>query len=360
MHHASRDDHEQDDPPAGVTATPSGLARAWEADVALLQSDPGLAAALDRALDGVDGRIGLAVKDLGSGRGALLGARQEMPSASLFKLEVLYTVFDAALPFSERLEITDRVKEYDLGTLDLPVGDSLSVAEALERMVTISDNSSAILLADRVGPGRVNAELAALGLEQTHYLGDRLTTSARDMLVLLERIARGQAVSPTASADMLHLLLRQKINDRLPRLLPAGTQVAHKTGNLDGVVNDVGILYGQRSTVVVSVLVADTRNDDAAARAIARAGQAALAYFDALPASPSRPTIPPPPNRPIPPLHRAPLVAPSPSAAPTEEAAPADAVPPTPTATPVPATVTPTRTPAVPTPSPSPSPTRTR
>ncbi len=328
-----------------ASATSLALSRSWEDDPSTLRQDAGLVAALDPILGGVSGRIGLAVKDLGSGRGALFGARQEMPAASVFKLQVLYTVFEAKLPMSERLEITDRIKEYDLGTLDLPVGDSLSVAEALERMVTISDNSSAILLADRAGPGRVNADMIALGLDQTHYLGDRLTTSARDMLVLLERIARAQAVSPEASADMLHLLLRQKVNDRLPRLLPPGVQVAHKTGNLDGITNDVGIIYGQRSTLVVSMLVSDTLDEDAAADAVARVARASLAYFDALPASPSRPLVLPPPNRPVPPLHRAPLVVPSPSAVPIEADAAAEDEAPTVTPTRALATSTPRATP---------------
>src|SRR5262249_45209220 len=159
----------------------------------------------------------------------------------------LYSVFNAGVPFDDQLLITDAIKAYDLGTLELGPGETLTVAEALERMVTVSDNASAILLADRVGGVQVNADLANLGLKATHYGADRLTTSASDMTALLELMARGQAVSPAASADMVHLMLRQRVNDRLPKLLPDEAQVAHKTGNLDGIVNDVGIIYGPHS-----------------------------------------------------------------------------------------------------------------
>src|SRR5439155_1624260 len=81
--------------------------------------------------------------------------------------------------------------------------------------------------------------------------------------------------SRSASADMLHLMLRQRVNDRLPRLLPDDVQVAHKTGNLPGVVNDVGVLYGPKSTVAVAALVSDTTDETAAATAIAQIGLAA-------------------------------------------------------------------------------------
>src|SRR5206468_7995522 len=139
--------------------------------------------------------------------------------------------------------ITDEALAYDSGTMELGPGETLSVAEALERMVTLSDNTSAILLGSRVGAGNISADLATLGMDTTHYSLERMTTSALDMLHLIEAVARGKAVSPASSADMLHLLLRQRVNDRLPRLLPDEVRVAHKTGNLPGVVNDVGILY---------------------------------------------------------------------------------------------------------------------
>src|SRR5438874_1797331 len=67
--------------------------RQWEAHVAGIASDAALISRLDRALVGVDGRIGVAVKDLGSGRGAVLDGDLELQSASLYKLTVLYSVF---------------------------------------------------------------------------------------------------------------------------------------------------------------------------------------------------------------------------------------------------------------------------
>lgn len=270
-----------------------------------VQHDEELAVALEGVLQGVDGTIGLAVKDLATGRGVLLNATQEMPAASLFKVPVMVSVMRAGVPLSESLAITERIKDYDLGSLELDVGDTLTVAEALERMVTISDNSSAILLADRVSATRVNADLRAAGMTSTFYLADRLNTSAGDMARLLESIARGQAASPELSAEMVHLLLRQKVRDRIPRLLPRDARVANKTGNLPDVVNDVAIVYGPRSTFVIAALVSETSNLNAATLAIANAAEVAYEHFEALPAVASRPTVPPQPQRPVPPVRRA-------------------------------------------------------
>jgi beta-lactamase class A len=288
-----------------ATQAPATL-RQWDTNVPGIIDEPALAGRLDQALAGVDGHIGVAVKDLGSGRGAVLDGNLELQSASLYKLPVLYTVFDLGLNMSEELTISDEALTYDSGTMELGAGETLSVAELLERMVTLSDNTSAIMLGGRVGPANVDASIAALGLTTTHYSLDRMTSSALDMLHLTEQIADGKAVSRAASADMLHLLLRQRVNDRLPRLLPDDVQVAHKTGNLPGVVNDVGILYGPTSTVAVAALVSDTTDETAAATAIALIAQATNWYFDDQPAVQDRPMILPAPSRPIPPVWREP------------------------------------------------------
>ncbi len=329
------------EPTATPTAAPTPMPtlRRWDASAAGIDVDPVLVGQLDQALVGVEGAVSVTVKDLGSGRGAVLDGAREMEAASLFKLTVMYAVFDAGLSFGEQLPVTDQALAFDAGTMELAsnAGESLSVAEALERMVTISDNASAIMLGSRVGAVRITRDIAALGMDTTHYSLERMTTSALDMVSLLEPVARGDAVSPNASAEMLHLLLRQRVNDRLPRLLPSDVRVAHKTGNLPGVVNDVGVIYGPSSTVAVAALVSDTSNEAAAAAAIARVALVAHTYFEALPTDPDRPRIPPQPQRTVPPTWRDPKPTMTPRPTPTPE--------PEPTATPVPTAVPPTAAP---------------
>jgi beta-lactamase class A len=235
--------------------------------------DLALAAEISTRIVGRSGRWGVAVKNLRTGQGVLINPDSPFEAASLFKLPVMYEVFKQrearALSFDEQLVLTDRHVAYDLGTLDRPAGATMGVWEALERMITFSDNSSAVLLTDRVGAFAVNRDLVALGMPQTRVLLDDLTTSPADMLRLLEMLALGEAVSPSASAEMVQLLARQRVNNRLPSLLPPDTTVAHKTGNLPGVVNDVGIVYGPSGPFVVAVLVDRTNDEGEAIRATA-------------------------------------------------------------------------------------------
>jgi hypothetical protein len=170
-------------------------------------------------------------------------------------------------------------------------------------------------------------------------------------------------------------LLRQRVNDRLPRLLPDTIQVPHKTGNLPGIVNDVGILYGRNSTVVVAALVSDTSDETAAATGIAQLGLAAGSYFESQAQVIDRPTVLPAPARLIPPVMReshpptatlTPMpqatlaqatstsaATPTVAASPVHAAATVTAV--RATATPVPPQPTPTKAPPPPTPTPQPT-----
>src|SRR5450631_1326273 len=79
--------------PVGSNPTPTAIptVRQWDSSTPGLVTDPALAGRLDQALAGVDGHVSVAVKDLGSGRGAALDGDLELPAASLYKLTVLYT-----------------------------------------------------------------------------------------------------------------------------------------------------------------------------------------------------------------------------------------------------------------------------
>jgi beta-lactamase class A len=82
-------------------------------------------------------------------------------------------------------------------------------------------------------------------------------TTADDVASLYMQLLRGEVVDADASQEMLDLLAQQQINDRLPVLLPSDTVVAHKTGNLDGLVHDAGVIYAPAGPIIVAVLTED-------------------------------------------------------------------------------------------------------
>ena len=274
------------------------------------------------------GRFGIAVRDLGSGRAVLLNEAVPFQAASLYKLPVMYEVFkmreQGLLSFDELLTIGPADAAYDLGTLPWPIGTRITLGTALERMITLSDNSSAFMLTRRVGAWRINEDAARLGLSQTRVHTDDLATSALDMLHLLELIAGGQAVDTPTSAEMVRLLARQQIRDRIPAFLPAEATVANKTGDWDDAAHDVGLVYTPRATLAVAFLSDAMGDPDATNAAMARA---ARDLYDLA----GDPTFATQPDPPLPPLAyasyasepRLPLVSadPSPPRAPVQERA---------------------------------------
>lgn len=207
---------------------------------------------------GVQGRFGIYVKDLATGQIVALNERFPFQSASLYKLPVMYEVFKLRdldlFRLNEEMTIGPDDAEMDLGSLPWPVGTRITIGTALDRMVTISDNSGAFMLAKKVGSPRINEDMASMGLTHTHIRGDDLQTSAYDMARLLELIARGQAISRGTSAEMVHLMARQQVRNRIPVKLPSEATVANKTGNWEGAAHDVAIVYGPRSTFVIALL----------------------------------------------------------------------------------------------------------
>lgn len=171
-----------------------------------------------------------------------------MVSASLIKLPIMGAVY-------ERLE---------QGSLDRESCDAW-----LGPMITVSDNASANALVRLLGDGDAAAGMAAVnewclrqGLKNTRQNrlmlennGLQNYTSAADCARLLAAVYRGECVSPEADRQMLALLLRQEVKDRLPLGLPEGTAIAHKTGDLIGLCwADVGIIYSPGGDYILCVI----------------------------------------------------------------------------------------------------------
>jgi beta-lactamase class A len=224
------------------------------------------------------------VKNLADGRGMALAPERTFYAASLFKIWVMLEAFHqretGLLDFHERYFVSDYYEAFGLNRGELASCAQVAVSEALGRMLAVSDNVAANLLLDRVGSANVNATLRQLGLESSSVPADgSLPTTAADIALLLEVIARGDAISEAARHEMLELLASESIADRLPYLLPAGTQVAHKTGNWQNATHDAGIVFSPQATYVIVVLTDLGYQDDGATR-IATLSRAVYDYYN--------------------------------------------------------------------------------
>ena len=142
------------------------------------------------------------------------------------------------------------------------LGRAMTLRQLCEAMITVSSNFATNLLIEKLGVENIRQTVAKLGAEGMNVLrgvedqkafdkGLNNTTTARGLLVLLERIARKATVNPAADGEMIEILKRQKINDAIPAGLPPGTTVAHKTGSITGIQHDAGIVYGSNPYVIV-------------------------------------------------------------------------------------------------------------
>ncbi len=208
----------------------------------------------------LEGKIGFVYQSLSTGEHIEYGEDIAMNAASLIKLPIMAAAFQAAengtLDFSREITVHAADKMPSCGALTyMHDGIRVTVHDLLVLMIILSDNTATNLMIDLLGFPAINDEIASLGLTETllrrklfdaaqSARGIQNTTSARDMAKLLRMIELETLVSPAASRQMKQILLNQRLNGKIPFFLHSlDIDVAHKTGEDDGITHDVGIIY---------------------------------------------------------------------------------------------------------------------
>jgi beta-lactamase class A len=199
------------------------------------------------------GVMGVYAKDLRTGASAAFAADARFPSASLIKLAVLAEAHRQAaegrLARSSLLTLREQDKVGEPIVLNaLRAGSAFSVDELLFLMIAHSDNTATNLLLERIGTAAVNRLLESHGLVATRLFRPTFRdgradvdpelereyglgmTTPREIARLMELIAEGRIASRAAGDAMLAVLREQKDRAMIPRGLPEGLSVAHKTG----------------------------------------------------------------------------------------------------------------------------------
>lgn len=221
------------------------------------------------------GLVALAARHVESGRTWRYHAHHVLPSASLIKLPVLaafwQTVSAGLLDPEERVRVPAHARVEGTGVLKALAPDLEPTWHDLATlMITVSDNVATNLVIDRLGLETIQAWIDQAGLADTRLqrrmmdraamaAGKHNLTSAADIETLLFAVATGTCVSAHASRQMRRALDAQQIQDRLARRVPETVRVTNKTGNVDDVVHDAGILMWPGGTLVVAVLTQGVR-----------------------------------------------------------------------------------------------------
>ena len=256
----------------------------------VLHSSQPLGNAIQNELIGTHGTYGIVVENLKTHENYYQNAQKIYKSGSLYKLWVMADVYEymkeGKLPDTQILSknVVDLNKEFGIDP-DLAEKTSgtitYTVHDALYQMITISDNYAALLLADTVGLQNIATFLTKNGFmySKVGMHGKDPITTPFDIALFFEKLYKGQLINADYSNRMLKLLKGQRLNDKIPEYLPVSVTVAHKTGELDNVTHDAGIIYAPDGDYILVVLsLIDDRQ--LANERIANVSKAVFNYFN--------------------------------------------------------------------------------
>lgn len=256
--------------------------------VAAEPAPAGLADRLRGLTTSFQGTVSLHARNLDSGREVGLHSDRRVRTASTIKLPIACglaaEVAAGRARWDERLLIRAEDKVSGSGVLgEFGDGETIALRDARNLMLVVSDNTATNLILDRIGGDRVNELMDSLGLEATRSMrkirgdGTRLkpaegwsregerpenkrfgigSSTPREMVRLLELLAQDKVVDAASSRELLAVLERQQYKDGIGRR-SGELRVASKSGSLDALRSDVGIVYTPRGRIAIAITVDD-------------------------------------------------------------------------------------------------------
>ena len=152
------------------------------------------------------------------------------------------------------------------------IGKKVSLYDLTYDMITASSNLATNVLIDLLKAKRVTATMRTLGANnimvlrgvedlKAFDLGLSNTTTARDLMIIMQAIAEGTAGNKEDCEEMVGILIDQNFNSMIPFHLPKDVRVAHKTGSITGVHHDSGIVYLPDGRSYVLVILSKNLKD---------------------------------------------------------------------------------------------------
>lgn len=231
---------------------------------------PTLKSEVEKVMLDAKGRYGIVVKNFKTNESYYLNEKETFESGSLYKLYVLEEAFknikQGKLKEDKILsrEIASLNEQFNIASdeAELTEGEiSLTVKSAIEQMIIISHNYASLLLASEMEDKRYPQKI-----------------TASEIAKFFEDLYKGKLVDEEYSKRMLELLKRQEINDRIPKNLPKGVMVAHKTADLEYFEHDGGIVFSKMGDYIIVVL-SESDFPNIAGERIAHLSEVVYKYF---------------------------------------------------------------------------------
>jgi len=251
------------------------------AAICLLVAAPASAQTLDERIkpliEAHAGQVTYAVRHLDKGDSFAHQPDEPMPTASLIKFAVMIETYRQA--HEKQIDLTklvvlrdaDKVPGSGILTSHFSAGTSMPLRDAVRLMIAFSDNTATNLVLDEIGLAATAKTMEDLGCpntkihskvfkRETSVFPERSkefglgSTTAGEMVRLLELLHQRKLISPEASDAMKEHLLACDDKVKFRRLLPAEVKLAHKTGSVDEVRTDAGIIYSPAGPIALCVM----------------------------------------------------------------------------------------------------------
>lgn len=249
----------------------------------------------------------VALKDISTGECFLLNAHESFHAASTIKTAFLVETFKQAsehkFSLSDSIPIHNDFKSivdgsiYHLDSTDdsekdlyRRIGGKETIYNLLCRMITESSNLSTNLIVDLINAKKACQTMRSIGANdiqplrgvednKAYQLGMNNTVTAYDLMVLFENLAQGTVVNKQACDSMIRILLHQRLREKIPAKLPPDVKVANKTGSIQNISHDSGIVFLPDGRKYVLVLLSKgIKNESSANETLANVSRIIYDY----------------------------------------------------------------------------------
>lgn len=222
------------------------------------------------------GKVSLFAKNLDTGETYAFNADERVRTASTIKIAIMIEAFarvaEGKAKWSDEVVLTKEKKVSGSGILfELSDGLKLTLRDAVNLMMILSDNTATNLVLDVLTTDAVNARMESLGFKQIKIMrkigsgGDSVAgkdpenkkyglgmATPREMVLVMEKLERGEIVSAAVSKDMIDLMKREQGRNAIGRSL-WDVPMASKYGALDKLRSAVGILYTKNGKIAMAI-----------------------------------------------------------------------------------------------------------
>ena len=222
------------------------------------------------------GKVSLFAKNLDTGETYALNADERVRTASTIKIAVMIEAFarvnEGKLKWTDEVILTKEKKVGGSGILnELSDNLHLTLRDAVTLMMLLSDNTATNLTLDILTTDAVNARMESLGFKNIKIMrkvfagGESAAgkdpenkkyglgmATPREMVLVMEKLERGEIISPAVSKEMIELMKREQGRNAIGRTLWE-VPMASKYGALDRLRSSIAILYTKKGKIAMAI-----------------------------------------------------------------------------------------------------------